>query len=85
MALNHIYLTRQLFPGCRSLLLPTTTGPEVKYKRLAAFLLTYNEIEGEVLRLAGMELIFSTVAGMGLCAGFVLETVSITPGCFRPC
>ena len=34
---------------------------------------------------AGIELIFFTVASMGLCSGFVLETVLIIPGCFRYC
>ena len=38
-----------------------------------------------VLVLAGIELIFFTVASMGLCFGFVLETVLITEGCFRSC
>lgn len=35
-----------------------------------------------VLVLAGLELIFFTVASVGLCFGVVLETVSITHGCF---
>ena len=34
---------------------------------------------------AGIELIFFTVAGMGLCFGFVLKTVLITQGCFLYC
>ena len=38
-----------------------------------------------VLVLAGIELIFFIVAGMGLCLGFVLETVLIMQGCFRYC
>ena len=37
---------------------------------------------GTVLVLAGIELIFFTVAGMGLCFGFVLKTVLITQGRF---
>jgi len=36
-----------------------------------------------VLVLAGVELNFFIVAGMGLCFGFVLETVLITQGCFN--
>ena len=38
-----------------------------------------------VLVLAGIELIFSIVACMGLCFGFMLETVLIIQGCFRYC
>ena len=38
-----------------------------------------------VLVLAGIELIFFIVASMGLCFGFVLETVLITQGCFSYC
>ena len=38
-----------------------------------------------VLVLAGVKLIFFIVAGMGLCFGFVLETVLITQGCFHYC
>ena len=38
-----------------------------------------------VLVLAGIKFIFFIVAGMGLCFGFVLKTVLITPGCFRYC
>ena len=38
-----------------------------------------------VLVLAGIELIFFIVAGMGLCSGFVLETVLITQGYFPYC
>ena len=38
-----------------------------------------------VLVLAGIELVFFVVAGMGLCFGFVLKTVLITQGCFRYC
>ena len=38
-----------------------------------------------VLVLAGIELIFFTVASMGLCFGFVLKTVLITQGCFIYC
>jgi len=37
------------------------------------------------LVLAGIELIFFIVAGMGLCFGFVLKTVLITQGCFSYC
>ena len=37
------------------------------------------------LALAGIELIFLTVASMGLCFGFVLGTVLVTQGCFRCC
>ena len=40
---------------------------------------------GSVLVLAGVELIFFIVAGMGLCFGFVLETVLIIQECFRYC
>ena len=40
---------------------------------------------GFVLVLAGIELIFFLVAGMGLCFGFVLRTVLITQGCVRCC
>jgi len=32
--------------------------------------------------LAGIELIFFILAGMGLCFGFVLKTILITLGCF---
>lgn len=35
--------------------------------------------------LAGIELIFSIVAIMVLCFGFVLETALITQGCFSYC
>lgn len=35
-----------------------------------------------MLVLVGIELIFFAVAGMGLCLGFVLETVLVTQGCF---
>ena len=38
-----------------------------------------------VLVLAGIELIFFTVASMGLCFGFVLKTVLIIQGCFCYC
>ena len=38
-----------------------------------------------VLVLAGVEFIFFIVASMGLCFGFVLETVLITQGCFCYC
>ena len=38
-----------------------------------------------VLILAGIQLIFFIVAGMGLSFGFVLITVLITQGCFGPC
>ena len=38
-----------------------------------------------VLILAGIELISFIVAGMGLCFGFVLETVLIIQGCFSYC
>ena len=38
-----------------------------------------------VLVLAGIELIFFTVAGMGLWFGFVLETVLITQECLGYC
>ena len=41
--------------------------------------------KGPVLVLAGVELIFCTVACMGLCFGFVLEAVLITQGCFCYC
>jgi len=37
------------------------------------------------LALAGVELIFFTVTGMGLWFGFVLKTVLIIHGCFRYC
>lgn len=36
----------------------------------------------DVLGLAGIELTFFTVAGMGLCLRFVLKTVLIIQGCF---
>ena len=38
-----------------------------------------------VLVFAGIELIFFVVASMGLCFGFVLETVLIIQGCFSYC
>ena len=38
-----------------------------------------------VLVLAGVELIFFAVAGMGLCFGFVLKTVLVIQGCFSYC
>ena len=38
-----------------------------------------------VLVLGGIEIIFFTAASMGLCFGFVLETVLITQGCFSSC
>ena len=38
-----------------------------------------------VLVLAGIELIFFIVAGMGLRFGFVLETVLTIQGCFSYC
>lgn len=38
-----------------------------------------------VLVLAGVKLVFFTVAGMSLCFGFVLETVVIMQGCFPYC
>ena len=38
-----------------------------------------------VLVLGGVELIFFTVASMGLCFGFVLGTVLIIQGCFHYC
>ena len=38
-----------------------------------------------VLVLAGIELIFFIVASMGLCFGFVLETVLIIQECFCYC
>ena len=38
-----------------------------------------------VLVWAGIDLIFFPIASMGLCFGFVLETVLITQGCFRYC
>ena len=38
-----------------------------------------------MLVLAGIELIFFIVAGMGLRFGFVLKTVLITQGCFHYC
>jgi len=38
-----------------------------------------------VLVLAGVELIFFIVAIMGLCFGFVLETVLVIQGCFSYC
>ena len=38
-----------------------------------------------LLVLAGIELIFFIVAGMGLCFGFVLKTVLIIQACFRYC
>ena len=38
-----------------------------------------------VLVLAGVELIFFTVASMGLCFEFVLETVLIIQVCFSYC
>ena len=38
-----------------------------------------------MLVLAGIELIFFSVAGMGLCSGFVLETVLMIQGCFCYC
>jgi len=38
-----------------------------------------------VLVLAGIELIFFLVAGMGLCFGFVLETELVTQGCSSYC
>ena len=47
-----------------------------------------NETRGKisvVLVLAGIELIFFIVAGMGVCSRFVLETVLIIQGCFSYC
>ena len=38
-----------------------------------------------VLVWTGMELMLLLVAGMGLCFGFVLNTVLISPGGFRYC
>ena len=38
-----------------------------------------------VLVLAGVQLIFFIVAGMGLCFGFVLKTVLVTQGRFSYC
>jgi len=38
-----------------------------------------------VLVLAGIELIFFLVAGIGLCFGLVLETVLVTQRCFGHC
>ena len=43
------------------------------------------EVLFDVWVLAGVELIFFIVAGMGLCIGFVLETVLIIQGCFSYC
>ena len=41
--------------------------------------------ETPVLVLAGVELMFFTVASMGLCFGFVLKTVLIIQRCFSYC
>lgn len=38
-----------------------------------------------MLVLAGMELTLIVVPSMGLCLGFVLETVLTTQGCFSYC
>lgn len=37
------------------------------------------------LVLAGVELIFAVVAGVGLCFGFFFQTALITQGWFSPC
>ena len=43
------------------------------------------QMKGIVLVLAGIELIFFTVASMELCFGFLLKTVLIILGCFSYC
>lgn len=41
------------------------------------------KVKGSVLLWAGVEVILFIVAAIGLCFGFVLETILITEGCFH--
>ena len=62
------------------------TGIEAKNKCLAAFFLTHGEIEGAILVLARIELIFFIVVCTVLCFGFIMKTVlMITQRCFSYC
>ena len=45
----------------------------------------HGKMSTAVLVWAGIEFIFFIVASMGLCFGFVLETVLIVQGCFSYC
>jgi len=48
-------------------------------------LCTCNYFFSILLVLAGMELNLFVVASMGLCFGFILNTVLVTQGCFGCC